>query len=262
MASRPAPGPKASALTRPEPCAARAAPVCSWVTDDHNSELPPPPSPVPFSAVASVVPFALNDSAATGAPVAMVAPVWVWVDTSHSRTFPSSPPAARTFPSGLNASAPTAAALVVIVVPTSCWVVASHSWTVPSLPAAATVAPSGLNATAATGARPELIGTPVSCWVATSHSRTFPSSPPVASLVPSGLNATDRPPVTPASGCLAILARLARFHTPTAAGPATSRVSGFLPPPVNASASAAPPQVAVLSTRCEAASHSLIVPSR
>ena len=87
----------------------------------------------------------------------------------------------------------------------------------------------------------------------------FPSSPPVASVVPSGLNAADRPPVTPGSGCLAILARPARFHTPTAAGPATSRV---LPPPVNASASAAPPQVAVLTRRCEAVSQTRILPSR
>ena len=219
------------------------------------------PSP---SAVASVAPLPLNDRAATGAPVAIVAPDWACVAISQSRTSPSSPPAARTFPPGLNASALTAAGPAAIVVPTSRWVAASHSWTVPSLLPAATVVPSGLNARASTAARPELIGVPISCWVATSHSRTFPSSPPVASLVPSGLNAADRPvtpvtPVTAASGRLANLARPARFHTPTAVGPATSRV---LPPPVNASASAAPPQVALLTRRCEEMSQSRIVPSR
>ena len=143
--------------------------------------------------------------------------------------------------------------------PASCWVATFHSWTVPSLLAAATVVPSGLNATASTGLRSELIGAPISCWVAASHSRTFPSSPPVARVVPSGLNATERPPVTPASGCAAIVAWFVRSQTPTAAGPATSRV---LPPPVNASASAAPPHDAVLIRRCEAMSHSRIVPSR
>ena len=119
----------------------------------------------------------------------MVAPAWLWVAASHSRTSPSSPPAARNFPPGLNASALTAAGPAAMVVPASCWVVASHSWTVPSLLAAATVAPSGLNVTASTGLRSELIGAPISCWVATSHSRTFPSPPPVASVAPSGLNA-------------------------------------------------------------------------
>ena len=97
------------------------------------------------------MPLALNDRAATGAPVAIVAPDWLCVAMSQSRTSPSSPPAARSFPSELNASALTAAGPAVIVVPTSCWVAASHSWIVPSLLAAATVAPSGLNATASTG---------------------------------------------------------------------------------------------------------------
>ncbi len=256
MASRPAPGPKSSALTRAGPCAASAAPVCFWVAVDHSSVRPS------LSAVASVVPFPLNDKAATAAPVAMAAPGWLCVAVSQSRTSPSSPPAARTFPPGPNASALIAAGPAVIVVPTSSWVVASHNWTVPSLLPAATAAPSGLNATASTGARPELIGAPISCSVATSQSRTFPSPPPVASLLPSRLNVADRPPVTavrPVSGCLAILARPARFHAPTAVGPATSRV---LPLPGNASASAAPPQVALLTRRCEAVSQSRIVPSR
>ncbi len=135
---------------------------------------------------------------------------------------------------------------------------AFHSWTIPSLLAAASVVPSGLNATASTGLRSELIGAPISCWVAAFHSRTFPSLPPVARVVPSGLNAIDPPLVIPASGCVAIVAWSARSQTPTAAGPATSRV---LPPPVNASASAAPPHDAVLIRRCEAMSHSRIVPS-
>ena len=121
VASRPAPAPKSSALTRAEPCAASAAPVCSWVAEDHSSVLPSP------SAVASVDPLPLNDRAATGAPVAIVAPDWICVAMSQSRTSPSLPPAARTFPPGLNASALTAAGPAVIVVPTSCWVAASHS---------------------------------------------------------------------------------------------------------------------------------------
>src|SRR5262249_36878810 len=173
---------------------------------------------------------------------------------SQSRTSPSSPPAARTFPPGLNASALIAAGPAVIAVPTSFWVVASQSWAVPSLLPAATVAPSELNATASTDATPELIGAPISCPVATSQRRTFPSPLRVASLLQSGLNAADRPPVrpvTPASGCLAIVARPPRFHAPTAVGPATSSV---LPLPANASASAAPPQVAELIRRCEAVS--------
>jgi hypothetical protein len=119
VASRPARGAKASVLTRPEPCAASGAPVCSWVAKDHSSV--PPPLP----AVASVVPFALKDRAATAVPVAMVAPDWPCVAVSQSRTSPSSPPTARTFPPGLNASAltaagPAAVGAAVIVVPTSC----------------------------------------------------------------------------------------------------------------------------------------------
>ena len=111
MASRPAPGPKSSALTRAEPCAASAAPVCFWVAVDHSSVRPSP------SAVASVVPFPLNDKAATAAPVAMVAPGWLCVAVSQSLTSPSSPPAARTFPPGPNASALIAAGPAVIVFP-------------------------------------------------------------------------------------------------------------------------------------------------
>jgi hypothetical protein len=155
---------------------------------------------------------------------------------SHSPAVPSRQPAARSRPSGANASDHT----------TSVWpvrvdhrpVAVSHSSTVPSSPVAR-VPPSGDNAIDRTepvrpgaGGRLPPAGDPkakaVVCRpVAASHSRTVPSSPAVASSPPPGVNATDntapvwparvaRGPVAP--GCSASAPR-----GPTGTGPAVER---------------------------------------
>ena len=132
-----------------------------------------------------------------------------------------------------------------------------HNWTFPSALAEATSAPSGLNATASTGLASELIGAPTSCPVAVFHSRTFPSAPPVATVAPSGLNATAWPCAGLDNGRAAIPVPAARFHVPTA--PASAASSSF-PPPAKARASGAAPKVVTRIVRCEARSHSRIVP--